>query len=57
MKKDTKQKANQDLGRQADKIARNLKKDKIEISSKKEIVALIAYLQRVGTDIKVDSKK
>jgi len=29
-----------------------LKKDKIETSSTAEIVALIAYLQRVGTDIK-----
>jgi len=49
-------KANKDLEKQAEKIARSLKKDKIEISSKKEIVALIAYLQRMGKDIKVENK-
>ena len=31
-------------------------KDKIEIKSNKEIVALIAYLQRIGTDIKLEQK-
>ncbi|HMW13385.1 MAG TPA: cytochrome-c oxidase, cbb3-type subunit I [Saprospiraceae bacterium] len=49
-------KANEDLAAQADKIAASLKSDKIEISSKKEIIALIAYLQRVGKDIKADQK-
>ena len=49
-------KANEDLTAQADKIAASLKSDKIEISSKKEIIALIAYLQRVGKDIKADQK-
>ncbi|MBK9737266.1 MAG: cytochrome-c oxidase, cbb3-type subunit I [Saprospiraceae bacterium] len=40
---------------QAKKIADNLAKDKInqENLAQKEIVALIAYLQRLGTDIKV----
>ncbi|TXH57545.1 MAG: cytochrome-c oxidase, cbb3-type subunit I [Bacteroidia bacterium] len=46
------QKAVADLEKQAEGIAQDLKKNKIEISSKKEIIALIAYLQRLGTDIK-----
>ena len=45
--------ANDDLKKQADAIATNLKGDKIDIPSSREIIALIAYLQRVGTDIKV----
>ncbi len=49
-------KANADLMKQADGIAANLAKDKITIKSNKEIVALIAYLQRVGTDIKLEQK-
>jgi cytochrome c oxidase cbb3-type subunit I/II len=44
--------ANQDLMKQANEIKANLKKDKIETSSTTEIVALIAYLQRLGVDIK-----
>jgi cytochrome c oxidase cbb3-type subunit I/II len=50
------QKANADLTAQADKIAANLAKDNIQVKSNKEIVALIAYLQRVGTDIKLEQK-
>jgi cytochrome c oxidase cbb3-type subunit I/II len=54
-------KAEADLNAQAATIAANLKKDGIETSPKKEIVALIAYLQRLGRDIKnttaVDSTK
>lgn len=42
--------ANDILKVQADQIAESLKKDKIEISSNKEIIALIAYLQRLGKD-------
>ncbi len=49
-------KANADLSAQAEKITASLKTDKIEISSKKEIIALIAYLQRVGKDIKSEPK-
>jgi cytochrome c oxidase cbb3-type subunit I/II len=49
--------ANEDLMRQARGIARRLeeelKKDQIEVLPTEEIVALIAYLQRLGTDIKV----
>ncbi|MFZ9661457.1 MAG: cytochrome-c oxidase, cbb3-type subunit II, partial [Chitinophagaceae bacterium] len=44
-------KANKELMNQAEKIADNLKKDGIETSAKKEIIAVIAYLQRLGTDI------
>lgn len=46
--------ANRELMLQADSIAANLKKDKIETASDKEIVALIAYLQRLGKDIKAE---
>ncbi len=49
-------KANADLMTQADKIVANLANDKISIKSNKEIIALIAYLQRVGTDIKLEKK-
>lgn len=48
--------ANRDLDAQAKAIQANLKKDKISSSSHAEIIALIAYLQRVGTDIKGDNK-
>ena len=48
-------KAVDDLKIQAKKISESLAKDKItqENLENKEIVALIAYLQRLGTDIKV----
>ncbi len=48
-------KAVDDLKAQAKKITESLAKDKItqENLENKEIVALIAYLQRLGTDIKV----
>ncbi len=45
------EKALADAETQAKQIADNLKKDDIEISSDTEIIALIAYLQRLGTDI------
>jgi cytochrome c oxidase cbb3-type subunit I/II len=48
--------ANRDLMHQADSIVRNLKNDKIETQSSREIIALIAYLQRVGRDIKLEPK-
>jgi cytochrome c oxidase cbb3-type subunit I/II len=44
--------ANKDLMEQANKIAASLKKDGIETYPNKDIIALIAYLQRIGTDIK-----
>ncbi|HSZ24341.1 MAG TPA: cytochrome-c oxidase, cbb3-type subunit I [Cytophagaceae bacterium] len=46
-------KAMEDLQKQANGISENLAKDNIKVSSDKEIIALIAYLQRLGTDIKV----
>ena len=49
-------KANDDLIKQATTIAANLAKDKIEVKGDKEIIALIAYLQRIGTDIKLEQK-
>ena len=44
-------KANQDLMIQAKGIADDLQKEGIKVAPTKEIVALIAYLQRLGTDI------
>lgn len=44
--------ANDDLDKQAETIQKNLAKDKIQVGKNDEIVALIAYLQRLGTDIK-----
>jgi len=49
-------KANADLMRQATVIQSNLKISEIETHKTAEIVALIAYLQRMGTDIKAASK-
>lgn len=46
--------AEEDLMTQAKKIAANLKDSGIDVAPNKEIVALIAYLQRLGTDIKGD---
>jgi len=46
------QDANKDLIRQEQEIKLSLKGDKIGIGQNKEIVALIAYLQRLGKDIK-----
>lgn len=45
-------KANDDLTKQAKSIADDLKKNKVSIDSNKELIAIIAYLQRLGTDIK-----
>lgn len=45
-------KANRDLDLQAKEIAADLQKNNIKVKSDKEIIALIAYLQRLGTDIK-----
>jgi cytochrome c oxidase cbb3-type subunit I/II len=48
--------ANKNLIIQEETIRNNLKKDKIETPSNKEIIALIAYLQRIGTDIKAQPR-
>lgn len=42
-----------DLRKQADQIAAQLKVENIETDPNLDIIALIAYLQRLGTDIKV----
>lgn len=49
--------ANNDLEQQADGIVKSLSNDNISINSDAEIIALIAYLQRLGMDIKVSSTK
>jgi cytochrome c oxidase cbb3-type subunit I/II len=48
--------ANSILIQQADSIAADLQRNKVPAESNKEIIALIAYLQRLGTDIKVAGK-
>ncbi|WP_371417061.1 cytochrome-c oxidase, cbb3-type subunit II [Chitinophaga sp. XS-30] len=49
--------ANADYDKQARQITANLKQDKLEIAEDREIVALIAYMQRLGKDIKVSPEK
>lgn len=44
--------ANKDLDKQANGIAKDLRNQKISVASDKEIIAMIAYLQRLGIDIK-----
>jgi cytochrome c oxidase cbb3-type subunit I/II len=46
--------ANEDLDQQAAAVSASLQKDGIEVSPEAEIIALIAYLQRLGTDIKAE---
>lgn len=41
------------LENQANEIVADLKLNQIEVTADKEIIAMIAYLQRLGTDIKV----
>ncbi len=45
----------QDLELQAKGISENLALEKIKINSDKELISLIAYLQRLGTDIKLSN--
>ena len=54
--KDFPAQANQHLAEQSAKIAAELKKGGIEALADREIIAMIAYLQRVGTDIKAAGK-
>jgi cytochrome c oxidase cbb3-type subunit I/II len=49
--------ANQDLAAQADSITTDLVKAGVPAENNKEIIALIAYLQRLGTDIKVNKQQ
>ena len=48
--------ANTDLMAQATQISNRLKAEKYVVAPNKEIVALISYLQRMGTDIKLQAK-
>ena len=43
-----------DLQKQSEEIASSIKQAGYEVASDKEIIALIAYLQRLGKDIKAD---
>jgi cytochrome c oxidase cbb3-type subunit I/II len=45
-----------DLTRQAEQIAADLQTQGVPAEPDKEIIALIAYLQRLGTDIKGSAK-
>jgi cytochrome c oxidase cbb3-type subunit I/II len=49
--------ANAHLVKQEETIASSLKKDGLETLPNKEIVAVIAYLQRLGKDAKGEIKK
>ena len=46
--------ANEDLMKQAEAIVADLKKDKVKAMPNKEIIAVIAYLQRLGKDISAE---
>ncbi len=48
--------ANDILRQHADSISADLQRNKVPAESGKEIIALIAYLQRLGTDIKAAGK-
>jgi len=49
--------ANEALAKQSKAIASDLKKSGISVDPKKEIVAMIAYLQRLGIDIKASKEE
>lgn len=49
--------ARADMEKQALQIQASLKKDGIQTSERKEVIALIAYLQRLGTDVKAENQK
>jgi len=49
--------ANKDLAAQEASIHASLKTDKVHTGSNKEVIALIAYLQRLGKDIKAAPKE
>ncbi|RZL19972.1 MAG: cytochrome-c oxidase, cbb3-type subunit II, partial [Pedobacter sp.] len=48
--------ANDELKQQSEKISAELKQNNIKVNSDKEIIAMIAYLQRLGTDIKTNKE-
>ncbi len=45
-----------DVAKQAAEITKDLAANQVEVQSDREIIALIAYLQRLGTDIKAEPK-
>ena len=49
--------ANANLMEQAKGISDNLKTDSIKVSPNKEVIALIAYIQRLGKDISNEPQK
>lgn len=49
--------ANDELMKQAKGIADGLKAEGIDVEPTRQVVALIAYLQRLGTDIMVEKNK
>jgi cytochrome c oxidase cbb3-type subunit I/II len=49
-------KALDDLNKQADKVVTDLKSGQVKAQPDREIIAVIAYLQRLGTDIKLAPK-
>jgi cytochrome c oxidase cbb3-type subunit I/II len=49
--------AAKDMEKQATDIAASLKKDGLDVAADKEIIALIAYLQKLGKDIKAAPKE
>ena len=50
-------KALDDMMAQADTVVANLADNKIKIDRDKKMIALIAYLQRLGTDIKAEKEQ
>ncbi len=55
--KDYENYALQELVTQSKSISINLKIDGIQVSPKKEVIALIAYMQRLGKDISLNNQK
>jgi len=51
------QNASVDLQKQADEIVNDLAANQVEIHADSEIIAMIAYLQRLGTDIKAEASE
>ena len=45
-----------DAEKQAEEIAKDLAANQVDVKSDREIIAMIAYLQRLGTDIKAEPK-
>lgn len=43
-----------DLKKQAQEISEDLKRNMVPVEPDREIIALIAYLQRLGTDIQAE---